>query len=228
MIGMKIEPGMVRYTNITLKDCIRAAYRVRDFQVEGPAWIGDARFEIVGKFPVETPADRIADMLQVLLEERFHLVLRQGTKEESVYAITVAAGGAKLKPADGTFAAGANAVLGADGKPRPPVMFQMTGGGVKANAPRASLKTFAELISRFTSRPVVDLTEIPGEFSFEATFANEVWPEGMGPVPEGPTASEPAPSLADALKPYGLKVEARKAPLEHITVVSSLRTPIEN
>lgn len=34
-IGMKADAGMVHYTNITLKDCIRVAYRVRDFQIQG-------------------------------------------------------------------------------------------------------------------------------------------------------------------------------------------------
>ena len=36
-IGMKADAGMVHYTNITLKDCIRVAYRVRDFQIQGGA-----------------------------------------------------------------------------------------------------------------------------------------------------------------------------------------------
>jgi len=66
-IGMTADAGMVRYTNITLKDCIRAAYRVRDFQIEGPDWINDARFEITAKLPPATSPDQIPEMLQVLL-----------------------------------------------------------------------------------------------------------------------------------------------------------------
>ncbi len=48
-VGMDANAGMVRFTNITLQDCIRAAYRTRDFQIQGPQWIHDARYEIAAK-----------------------------------------------------------------------------------------------------------------------------------------------------------------------------------
>ena len=44
--GMTLDAGMVRYTNISVKQCIRTAYRVRDFQIDGPKWMDDAHFEI--------------------------------------------------------------------------------------------------------------------------------------------------------------------------------------
>jgi uncharacterized protein (TIGR03435 family) len=58
-IGMDADGGMVRYTNITLEDCIRAAWRVRDFQIQGPAWINDARFEITAKLPAGGSSEQI-------------------------------------------------------------------------------------------------------------------------------------------------------------------------
>src|SRR5579864_2150106 len=78
--GMSLDAGMVRYTNISLKQCIRTAYRVRDFQIEGPAWINDARFEITAKMPTGTPQNQIPEMLQTLLAERFKLRLRCETR----------------------------------------------------------------------------------------------------------------------------------------------------
>jgi hypothetical protein len=35
-IGMSADGAMVKYTNITLRDCIRGAYPARDFQIAGP------------------------------------------------------------------------------------------------------------------------------------------------------------------------------------------------
>jgi uncharacterized protein (TIGR03435 family) len=46
MIGMSADQGMVRYTNISLRDCIRGAYLVRNFQVQGPDWLDNTRFDI--------------------------------------------------------------------------------------------------------------------------------------------------------------------------------------
>ena len=62
-IGMNADPGILRYTNVSLKDCIRAAYRVKDFQVEGPDWLGSARFDIQAKFPAGATEDQVPEML---------------------------------------------------------------------------------------------------------------------------------------------------------------------
>src|SRR5271167_4344529 len=74
-IGLKADAGTVRYTNITLKDCIRAAYRVRDFQIQGPDWMNRVRFEITAKLPAAASMEQIPEMLQGLLAERFGMVL---------------------------------------------------------------------------------------------------------------------------------------------------------
>src|SRR5580658_2847406 len=86
-IGMSADAGMVRYTNITLKDCIRAAYRVRDVQIQGPEWMNNLRFEITAKLPAGASMEQIPEMMQGLLAERFGLTLRRDTKEQTVYAL---------------------------------------------------------------------------------------------------------------------------------------------
>ena len=87
-IGMDANAGTVRYTNITLRDYVGSTYRVRDFQVEGPDWIRDARYEITAKLVAGTQ-DQIPEMLQSLLEERFKLSLRRGTKDQQVNALVL-------------------------------------------------------------------------------------------------------------------------------------------
>lgn len=234
-IGMNADRAMVTYTNITLKDCIRAAYRVRDFQVAGPDWISRARYEIIGKLPAGASSDQIPEMLQTLLAERFRLTLERETKEVPVYALLVGKDGPKLKPAEAqTPKPNANTptALGPDGKPRPMMMFRYTPSAVTLTAPSATLAAYADQLSRFTVRPVVDMTGIEGQYEFNLYFQPETArgvPGGGLPGPNDAAApSDPAPPLSDAVKQYGLRLEPRKAPLLILTVTHAERNPTEN
>jgi uncharacterized protein (TIGR03435 family) len=116
-VGMTADGARVQYTNITLRDCIRAAFRVQDFQIVGPDWMTKARYEINAKLPAGGSMDQIPEMLQSLLEQRFKMEARRISKETNVYALVVGSGGAKLKPAEAKAVAGAPTALGPDGKP---------------------------------------------------------------------------------------------------------------
>lgn len=232
-IGMSADGAMVKYTNITLRDCIRGAYRARDFQIVGPEWMTNARFEISAKLPSGASADQIPEMLRALLAERFKLEIRREKKEQSIYALTVGNGGPKLKPAEMKSDNQTPMALGPDGKPRPAMMYAIMPSGVGLTAPSASLASIAGLMSRFTARPVVDMTGIEGQYEFKLSFAPETnagfLAGAVVPGPDGAAASfEPAPSLADAVKQYGLRVEARKAPIEMFVVTHIEKTPTDN
>ena len=241
-IGMNSDAGMVRYSNVSLKDCIRTAYRVKDFQVQGPDWLEDARFDITAKLPPGSSENQIPEMLQTLLAERFRLTIRRDSREDSVYALTVGKAGAKLQPAEAEIGdkalkgAGpdgkAPPPLGPDGKPRQAMMMQFQSGGSHMRAPAATIALLAEMLSRFTERPVIDMTGIEGQYSFDLTFTPETMrrmPGGGMPMNHTPdTPSEPAPTIADAVQQYGLKLEARKAPMDLIVVTHAEKTPTEN
>lgn len=233
LVAMKADGARVRYNNITLRDCIRAAYRVRDFQISGPSWIGDARFEITAKLPAGAHLDQIPEMLQALLAERFKLDLRHDTKEQSVYALTVAPGGPKLKTAQPVQVPeqALTTAVGPDGRPRAPMMFQLTPAGVHLFATAVTLASFVELMSRFTERPVVDLTGLSGQYSPDLTFAPETTrgaPGAMLPATQDATPSEPAPSLASAVAQLGLRIEARRMQMDSLVITHVERTPVEN
>jgi uncharacterized protein (TIGR03435 family) len=230
--GMSVDAGMVRYTNISLKVCIRTAYRVRDFQIEGPAWINDARFEITAKLGPGAQQTQIPEMLQVLLAERFKLRLRRDTREQSVYALVVGKDGPQLKRAEVTADSKAPTSLGPDGKPRPLMGYQFVPAGVLIQAPAASLGSLAELLSRYTEQPVIDRTGLEGQYEFHLTFAPQST-RNLSPAdtagPDGKEIfSEPGPSMFSAVQPYGLRLERRKAPIEMLTITHLERTPTEN
>ena len=230
-IGMTADPGMVRYTNITLKDCIRAAYRVRDFQIQGPGWMTNARFEITAKLAPGAPADQIPEMLQGLLEDRFKLTLRREMQEKSVYVLLVGKDGPKLKAGEMSPANQSVTAVGPDGKPRQALMYRLAPSGINLIAPYASIPAMVELMSRFTERPVVDMTGATGQYDFNLTFAPETTGNLPGSAVSSPGASaaaEPAPSVFDAVQGYGLRLEARKAPIEILVVTHAEKTPAEN
>ncbi len=226
-IGMSADGAMVNYTNITLRDCIRGAYRVRDFQISGPDWMNQARFAISAKLPAGASTDRIPEMLQALLADRFKLQIRLEMKDQNVYVLS-AADGARLKPAEVKPDNNAPKALGEDGQPRASMMFGIRPGGILITAPSASLASLAGLMSRFTAVPVVDMTGIQGQYSFSLTFAPEVnnSPLTIPPSPDG--VVDATPSLFDAVKPYGLRLEARKAPIEMIVVTHLEKIPTDD
>jgi uncharacterized protein (TIGR03435 family) len=250
-IMMNTDKGMLRYTNVALKDVIRVAYRVKDFQVEGPDWMGGARFDIVAKLPDGSSEEQVPEMLQSLLAERFKLTAHRETKEHAIYALVVGKNGAKLKPAEIQTAegspkegAGYERPPGAPAKggmpPRNAMMMMMDPSGMHLKAPSATLANVAEAISRFTERPVVDMTGIQGQYDFDLVFAPETTrgmrtlvgppPPGAGAGEGGPSEApaEPAGSIFDAVQQYGLKLDPRKAPLEIIVVDHVEKTPTEN
>jgi uncharacterized protein (TIGR03435 family) len=241
---MNADSGMLRYTNVSLKDCIRVAYKVKEFQIEGPDWLGSARFDITAKFPEGATKDQIPDMLQALLADRFKLALHRDTKDHAIYALVVGKGGPKLKPAEVTAPElPPNGPLPPPGRgpiPRGAMMMTMDGSGMHLKASSATLAGVAEAISRFTERPVVDETEIKGQYDFDLVFSPETT-RGMrtlagGSMPPPPppgsehadAPAEPAGSIFDAVQRYGLRLEARKAPIEILTVDHIDKIPTEN
>ena len=230
-IPMEASGDTVRFKSITFVDLVRAAYRLRDFQVQGPEWIHDARYEITAKVGSGT-LDQIPEMLQALLAERFKLELRRETKEHSVYALVVDSGGPKLKVADASKTAELPMGLGVNGKPRPVMQYSMSASGIQLTAPAATFATVTEFLSRMMERPVVDMTGLTGQYDLTLPFMPEVFRGGSAASAKqdsgGPMFTEPGQTLFEAVKALGLKLEARKAPLDMLTIVRAERVPTEN
>lgn len=103
-IGMKVDGAICDIGSFSLKDLIRTAYEVKDYQITGADSLGsplDAqRFNIQATMPEGATEKQVPQMLQTLLAERFKLVVRRETKEQSIYALVVAKGGPKLKESE--------------------------------------------------------------------------------------------------------------------------------
>jgi uncharacterized protein (TIGR03435 family) len=124
-VGMKVDGAICDIGMFSLRDLIRTAYEVKDYQISGADTLGtpmDAqRFNIQATLPAGAGEKDVPQMLQGLLAERFKLVVHHESKEQSVYALVVAKGGPKLKPSE----------------PDPPAAQSATdpAGGPKPDAP---------------------------------------------------------------------------------------------
>ncbi|HLK65704.1 MAG TPA: TIGR03435 family protein [Bryobacteraceae bacterium] len=136
-MGMRVDQGRMDYENVSLKDCIRTAYRLKDFQVSGPDWLGNTRFDISAKLPEGTTKDQVPEMLQSLLADRFKLTVHHDSKLHDSYALVVGKGGPKLTPSEpddpSSPQSKASTALGAPGGGKPDgasrMTFTMNGGG---------------------------------------------------------------------------------------------------
>jgi uncharacterized protein (TIGR03435 family) len=217
------SPGRLSVFNMTLKDLVRYAYQVPDFQVSGgPGWINSDQYDIEAKAEGNPNENHMKLMLRALLQDRFQLALRHETKELPVYELTVAKGGVKLQP----LKPGDCIVFDRDHPPAPgqkPSDFcgNLSNGRGTFDATSASMAEIATMFSYQLGRPVVDKTGVAGQFPVHLKFSPDE-------VAAGTPAPDTGPSIFTAVQEQlGLKLESAKGPVE-VLVIDSVEKPSEN
>jgi len=198
--------GQVVFTNVPLKRLVERAYGVKPFQVTGPAWMENVRFDIAAKYPPDTQNDDRNLMLRSLLEERFHLGVHRESKLLPGYVLVVAKSGFKLKPVEGGGAS-----------------TNEEGGLVRVmKVQNGSMELLADVASRILGVMVVDKTNIQGVYDFELRFVTEDRP------PSG-TEADTTPTLFVALEQnLGVRLQVQKVPVDMVVVDRLERVPTEN
>jgi len=245
--GVRIDGAQVRWTALTLKDYIGAAYRVRVYQITGPDWISSERFNIAATLPPGTTRDQIPEMMQALLAERFGLKLRREKKDFPAYALEVAKDGLKMQPvvldpAEADPRAGVT-VTGAGSSQGVSVNLgrgaSYTFGNNRFEAKKLDMQALAGNLERFVDRPIVDMTKLTGAYDFALEVTPEDYqnmlihaavaagvvlpPQALRLMDVGPPAS-----LFDALQKLGLRLDPRKESLDMLVVEEARKTPTEN
>ena len=219
------DPGRIAYRNVPLKSLITRAFGLKSYQISGPSWLNSEFYDVVAKIPDGSPKDQVPLMLQQLLTERFKLATHRETKELAVYALLVGKDGPKLGKADEKLPAG------------PPAPGAPRGGAPPDFGRRLEVRGMGTseladgLLSAMLKRPVIDMTGIQGTYNFSLEFLLAD-PTAMGsgttadtgPAPD----SAPAPTIFNALQKLGLKLEARKEPVEMLIVDHAEKVPTEN
>jgi uncharacterized protein (TIGR03435 family) len=262
VVGSRVD---IRF--MSLHTLMVTAYRIKPYQLSGPDWMRSQRFDIAAKIPDGVSKDRVPEMLQALLAERFKLSIHPDSKEQPVYALVVGKNGSKLRESTAEADAPVPETPGSrplytpqgDARMLENGGFVVTGGaygpmrggrgpngGMKIEFLKLTMPGLAEVLAPHVDRPVVDMTNLKGGYY----FASENQPPSggggsrgggarKGGPPEGGHVggdgadSGPPPdpfgeALFTAIENAGLKLEARKAPVEMIVVDHLAKTPTEN
>jgi len=202
--------------NVPMRILIALAYHVRPEAVNGPGWIGSARYDIVAKASHGVTPAELQAMVQTLLAERFKLALHVERKESAAYALEVSKTGPKLQPSESVPINEQRCVPGTgDANQKHYVCAHMTmpllAGSLQEIAPRD------------IDVPIVDQTGLVGNFDFKLDWT----PAPPSAAPLSDTIA--GPSLFEAVEnQLGMKLRRTKLPLPVIVVDSVEKTPIEN
>ncbi len=203
-----VDPGSLTMRSVTLRTCIQWAYSVADYQISGPAWLALDRYDIQAKAGTPASPEQLRGMLRALLASRFGLTLHRETRDLPVYELVVGRNGAKLKPAAGD----------ADSEMRPNTDGELV----------YSHYTLPEFAGKMTGIPfrvdriVIDKTGLAGAYDFRLKIADNAVEMKRG------FEREDGPTPSDILRQIGLKLEARRAPVESLVVDRAERKPAEN
>jgi len=175
-VGMNINGSRADYGFMSLADLIPYAYRVKRYQLSGPGWMNETRWDILAKIPVGQPADRAPEMMQNFLAERFKLAIHRENREQSVYALVVGRGRLKIKEATAEEADvggslsnvrinndGRSGVIsgGATGTVR---VTPGPNGGMQIEMAKITMADLADMLMQYLDRPIVNATELKGNY----------------------------------------------------------------
>ena len=229
-LGVRMDGAQVRIGGLTMRDLLATAYRVRLYQLSGPEWIATERYDINAKLSAGVSPEKLPEMLQSLLADRFGIRVHRDKKEMPVYALLVAKGGPKLQRADIDEKDCPEASLNALGPvststPIPDVCHAFNGGMGRGLYSRASsISDLAAYVENWTERPLLDKTGIKGLYRFET----KGWQPTMGPsVDTGSSAVADRPTVFQIFEALGLRMEAQKGVVE-VYVIDHIEKPSEN
>jgi len=256
-IGLKVEGNRVDIGITSLSELIALAYKVKYYQIQGPDWLGPAgqRFDILATMPAGATKDQVPEMLQALLAERFKLTLHRVTKDTQVYAMSIGKNGLKMKesvpdapvpaadpnapPADTSMKISGSMEKGMTSTNTPAGTQKMTmvDGVMHVEASKMSMPLLVEALSRYVDHPVVDMTGLKGTYQVvldisQEDIRNVMRSIGMAQAATAPgaadSASEPGSSIVNSVQQLGLKLEARKMPMDMIVIDHLEKLPTEN
>ena len=242
--GLRIDGAQLR-ASLPLRFLVGVAWKAQPHQFEAPEWMSLQWYEIAATLPKgHAKMDDVRDMLQALLTERFHLKMHQEKKVLPIYALTLAKGGiaAKEDPLDPI---GRSSEAVSTSSETTTVSRLQRGATVaigddKIESRKFTMSMFADQLTRFVDRTVVDQTGLPADAAYDltlqlthedflATRVRAALAGGMTPPPQAMKLLETSgDSLEVALAKLGLKLEPKKAPTEVLVIDSADKTPSDN
>lgn len=237
--------GYFNATNVPLWNYIFFAYKLKGNAAQSllpqlPEWVRSDRFDIQARAAGNPGKDDLRLMMRSLLADRFGLVVHYETREVPVLALVLVKSGTlgpQLRQHPDDAACPTNP--SAESSPTVAGGFPALCGGIlslpasvpgrlRIGARKVTLPFIADSLGAAPGqgRPLLDQTGLTGTFD----FVLEWMPDPQGAQPGTDAAPDPSTALSfeQALRDQlGLKLEARKGPVEML-VVDRIEHPSEN
>jgi uncharacterized protein (TIGR03435 family) len=217
------DPGLLTCENYSLSLLVMMAYNLRSYELTVPSWMEAARFNVVSRVPPDTDRRQFGLMQQKLLADRFGLRVHFEKKDMTVYELTAAKGGTKLKESHEPEVAKPEALWKppAAGPPRRTMAY--------LNRKGESMAELAYFLSNQLGQPVSDATGLQGRYDYTLSFLMEPGGRAAGPVASNAPDADLGPNLVDALRDQlGLRLEKKKGQADVLIVDHAEKLPIEN
>ena len=250
--GIHFDGALVRGVGLSLRDYRATAYRFKATLISGPDWTATELYNISATLPEDGSRAQVPEMLQALLADRFRVKLHKDKKELPIFALVLAKGPLKLKeaPPDPDADPEKDEPVGMANV----ATIAAVGTGISVTYARGASITVADnrievrklplwvvcrTLERYSDRQIVDMTGLTGAYNFAIDLTPEDY-QAMNlraAVVRGITLPPDAQkfldstspfALSDALQQVGLKLEARKAPLDVLVIDDALKTPTAN
>jgi uncharacterized protein (TIGR03435 family) len=215
--GIRPLPGGQTYIaeQVPVKLMIKLMFHLTDHQINGgPSWLDTDLYDVEAKAAQPSTLDKLHQMFQTLLVDRFNLKFHRELKEIPAYELVVDKGGSKMKLND---------------TPNDFHDYSLRAAGRgKMVAERESMSHFSWALAQLLDRPVMDRTGLDRAYDFTLEWAPE--PIGVKGAIEARDApvDQDRPSLATAVRQQlGLRLEPHKGPIE-IFVIDSAEKPSAN
>jgi len=242
------DPGLYNCVNMSLSNLVTNAYKVAYYQLSGPDWMANTRFEIHARLPEGATKEQLPLMLQKMLADRFQLTVHHETRDLQKYDLVVAKNGPKFQeaapPPPPKEDAGADPPrppaphplkLAADGYPdlaKGGFGMAIMNGRARLVNPQMTMQMLASQVSGQLASPVTDATGLTGKYDISLFWVSSSGFAGARPAgPDGSAApeEEAGPTLMQALQnQLGLRLESKKGPVDFIVVDHLEKTPSEN
>lgn len=205
---------------------IMVAYDLSRKPILGNPLPGDSDlFDLDAKIdPSDLPATpltsrQLADMLQPVLADRFHLRVHLETRTLPAYNIVLAKGGLKMKESAQPAPAPLGSPTSATGAPPGRCSPKSVGNGIRIER-GCTMNDVRNILEGPTGRYVVDKTGLAGRYDFDLHWTPDDTPA------DSPLAN--GPSIFTAVQEQlGIKLEPTSAPVE-VLVIDSAQPPTPN
>lgn len=199
----RIDAAGLSLPFISLSDLLPYAFQVKDFQVIVPSWTHESRWTISAKLPDGASPDQAPEMVRSLLVDRFKMTVHREKREQPVYELTAGGGSSRLKTASpDDFKAWDGSFPGFGFRGPLQTGAAITGRIVpSANCTRnyefvpLPMTAFADALTMFLARPVVDKSGMTGNYRLVLTLSGEAEAGMMANMMRGRGLPPPAPGV---------------------------------